>query len=604
MKNIALEIRKQIRLHPDAVALRGRGKDHWEETSYRQLDACVEALGRSLVAMGIETGERVAIFAPNSPNWALIDLAILGIRASTVTIFATSTAETAGYILKDAGVRVAFAGVKREYAMLSELRARGRGPETIVILDGSAELEDDRDLLFDDLLAGADDSEAGEETARRAAAASPDDIATVIYTSGTTGEPKGVMLSHGNFQNQFDALEAEFNVEVGDRSLCFLPLSHVFERSWSFYLYFKGAANSFVGDPARVVKYMGEVRPNIMASAPRLYEKVYSTLSDKLERSSPLRRGIFNWALRTGQAYQTRRLKGRVDPLLTLGHRLAERLVLNKLQEALGGPKKFMASGGAPLAIEIEKLFFSAGLMICQGYGLTETSPMLTCNTPTDFRFGTVGKPVTGVELSIGDEGEILARGPNVMQGYLGKPEETRKAMEGGWFHTGDVGRFDDDGFLIITDRIKDLIVTSGGKNVAPQRLETMIGKDPFIDQLAVFGDDRKFISALVVPTYESLAHWARSHKLDFSSHEELIKLPEVIRFMQTRIREQSLHLAPFEKVKRFTLLAKQFSIQAGEITPTLKVKRRVIMEKYGAIIESMYGAAKVRAKQHNPLNP
>jgi len=592
VNNIALEIRKQIAQHPDAVALRGRRGREWEETGYRELDAKVEAVARSLVRMGVEVGERVAIFAPNSPSWALADLAILSIRAATVTIFATSTADTARYILEDASVRVAFAGARREYAMLAALRDEGAGPEIIVAMDGAGEdLADARDLHFDVLLTGPDhdDAEAGAVTASRAADADPEDVATVIYTSGTTGEPKGVMLAHGNFRNQIDTLETRFSVTTGDRSLCFLPLSHVFERSWSLYLYMKGATNSFVSDPGRVMKYLGDVRPNVMASAPRLYEKVYSALADKLEKSSVVRRGLFRWALHTGGAFQTRRLKGRVNPLLGLSHRLADKLVLSKIREALGGPKKFMAAGGAPLAAEIEQLFFSVGLLICQGYGLTETAPMLTCNSPDDFRFGTVGKPVEDVELRIDEEGEILARGPNVMQGYLGKPEETREAMRGGWFHTGDVGHFDDDGFLVITDRIKDLIVTSGGKNVAPQRLETMIGKDPFIDQLAVFGDQRKFVSALVVPTYEALSEWAQARKLVFASHEELVKLPEVVRFMQQRIREQSQHLAPFEKVKRFTLLARQFTIQAGEITPTLKVKRRVIMEKYAGLIEQMY---------------
>ena len=595
MNNIALEIRRQVTLHPDAVALRERKGRDWEETSYREMDARVEAVARSLVSMGVEVGERVAIFAPNSGSWALADLAILSIRAATVTIFATSTAETAHYILNDANVRLAFAGAKREYAMLAALRAEGRGPEIIVAMDGAGEeLADDRDLHFESLQAGADDAEAGAVTAARAEGAEAGDLATVIYTSGTTGEPKGVMLGHDSFRNQFDTLEARFNVGVGDRSLCFLPLSHVFERSWSLYLYWKGGSNSFVSDPGRVMKYLSEVRPNVMASAPRLYEKIYSALADKLEKSSAFRRGLFHWALRTGEAFETRRRKGRVWPLLALQHRLADKLVLSKIREALGGPKKFMAAGGAPLAAEIEKLFFAAGLLICQGYGLTETAPMLTCNSPDDFRFGSVGKPVEEVELRIDEDGEILARGPNVMQGYLGKPEETREAMRGGWFHTGDVGHFDAEGFLVITDRIKDLIVTSGGKNVAPQRLETMIGKDPFIDQLAVFGDQRKFVSALVVPTYEALSEWARARKLVFASHEELVKLPEVVRFMQQRIREQSRHLAPFEKVKRFTLLARQFTIQAGEITPTLKVKRRVIMEKYAGLIDQMYGGQNV----------
>ncbi len=590
MQNIALMIRERAREHGDAVALRHKVGGRWRETSYREMDESVEAVARALVELGVAEGERVVIFAPNSPDWALADLGIQSIRAASVPIFATSTPEQARYILEDAGVRIAFAGARVEMEKLAAVRAECGKPEILIAVDGETKHAAEGDLTMDALLARGRDAENDAETARRAAAARPDDLATIIYTSGTTGEPKGVMLAHENFRNQFDTLERRFEVSASDRSLCFLPLSHVFERSWSYYVYMKGAQNSFVPDPARVVRYLGEVRPTAMASAPRLYEKVFASLHDKLESGSPVQRLLFRWAIATGMAYETRRRRGPVWPWLRLRHGLADRLVLRKIREVVGGPKNFLASGGAALAKEIEEMFFAAGLLICQGYGLTETAPMLTCNSPHDFRFGTVGKPIEDVEIRIDDGGEILARGPNVMRGYFGKPEATAEALgKGGWFHTGDVGYLDDDGYLVITDRIKDLIVTSGGKNVAPQWIETTVGKDLFIDQLAVIGDKRKYISALVVPAFDALADWARKQKLSFESHEELVRLPEVLRLMTLRIRDQSRQLAPFEKIKRFTLMAKQFSMQAGEITPTLKVRRRVIKEKYRELIERMY---------------
>ncbi len=589
MENIALSIRAGARQHADSVALRHKIVGSWHEISYGEMDELIEAVARKLVDLGVEEGGNVAIFAPNCPDWILADLGVQSIRASTVPIFATSTVEQARYIIEDADVRVAFAGARSEMEKLVEVRELCGKPEILVALDGSTEAGDEDDMLMSDFIESGRQAGTAEECLRRAGDARGDDLATIIYTSGTTGEPKGVMLSHANFVNQFETLERRYDVTGEDRSLCFLPLSHVFERAWTFYVLLKGAKNSFLPDPRRIASYLVEVRPNVMASAPRLYEKIYAGIYDKLETAPSYRQKLFHWALDVGGRFQTKSRNGGVGPLLRAQHALADRLVLSKLREVIGGPKKFMASGGAALSQEIEEMFFAAGLLICQGYGLTETAPMLTANCPDDFRFGTVGKPVVDVEIKIDDKGEILAKGPNVMSGYFNKPEETDEVFTDGWFHTGDVGHFDEDGFLVITDRIKDLIVTSGGKNVAPQLVEMVVGKDPFIDQLAVLGDRRKYISALVVPSFDVLSEWARRQKLNFESHEELVKMPEVIRHMTERITAQSRQLAPFEKIKRFTLMAKEFTMQAGEITPTLKVKRRVIHEKYKDLIERMY---------------
>jgi long-chain acyl-CoA synthetase len=343
-------------------------------------------------------------------------------------------------------------------------------------------------------------------------------------------------------------------------------------------------------NPREVLQYLSEVRPTAMVSVPRLYEKIYATVMDKIEKASPGKKRLFDWALDVGRRQAEARQAGRPPGLgLRLTHRLADRLVLSKLREIVGGDKNFFSAGGAPLSKDIEAFFLAAGLLVCQGYGLTETSPMVTCNAPHDFKFGTVGKPVVGCEVKIGPQNEILVKGPNVMKGYYQKPEATAEVLKDGWFHTGDVGLIDDEGFLVITDRIKDLIITSGGKNIAPQRIETAVGRDHYIEQITTIGDRRKYVSALIVPSYEALEGYAREKGLTCQTREELLQHPEVIAFYRERIDRQSAELAGFETIKAFTLLPREFTQESGEITPTQKIKRKVVAEHYRAEIDAMY---------------
>lgn len=590
MRNIALSILAAARGHDDAVALRHRRDGAIRETTYAGLIEQVERAAAGLVALGVRPGDRVGIFSPNLPEWIVADLAVFAIRAVTVPIYATSTAEQAGSIAADSGLVVLCVGTASE--LESALAFAGDCPELRTILTFAPDLSvADRSVRsFGDLLGTPPAPAFADEVALRGAAAAADDLATIIYTSGTTGEPKGVMLRHRNFVNQHSTVDRLFDVGTSDRSLCFLPLSHVYERTWTSYVLLKGASNTILANPREVVTALAESRPTVMVSAPRLYEKVHAAITARVAAAPRWRQRLFGWAMEIGREYWEGHYAGR-DPgwRLRARYRVADRLVLRKLRAVMGGPKNFLSSGGAPLAREVEEFFLAMGLLVCQGYGLTETAPMLTCNSPGSFRFGTVGRPIDDVELRISPEGEIEARGPNVTEGYFGRAEATAAAFRDGWFRTGDIGCLEEDGFLVVTDRIKDLIVTSGGKNVAPQRIESIVGKDHYIDQLAVVGDRRKFIGALVVPAFEALKEFAAERRLKFKTDDDLIRLPEVVELYRDRIRDQCAQLAPFEKVKRFTLVARQFSMQAGEITPTLKVRRRVIAEKYRELIERMY---------------
>ncbi|MBN1828588.1 MAG: long-chain fatty acid--CoA ligase [Deltaproteobacteria bacterium] len=592
-RNLASMIEDSAERFGERKAMRFRGHSGWQYFTYGEVIKKIKALAASMMELGVQRGDRIGIFSNNCPEWAIADFAILSLGAISVPIYATNTAAQARFIIDDGELGLIFAGSRDHYEKLSPMKGEGESLRRIILFDSNTE-GDDRVLSFQDLLTGGQNDAAAQEAVNaQIREGGTDDVATIIYTSGTTGDPKGVMLTHGNFFHQFEAVDSSFSVGAEDRSLCFLPLSHVYERCWSYYIFRRGAENAYISDPKTIVETLREVQPTVMVSVPRLYEKVYAAVTQRAEISSTMRKKLFNWAIRTGKEWEYGiRQKQSMAPTDKIKHSIADRLVLSKIRAVMGGPKNFLSAGGAPLAREIEEFFFAAGMLVCQGYGLTETSPMITFNTPGSFRFGTVGKPVPGCEVKIGANGEVLTRGPNVMKGYYKKPEETKAVFDGEWLKTGDVGEIDVDGFLKITDRIKDLIITSGGKNVAPQYVEMILSRDMFIEQIVVVGDKRKCLGALIVPAFSALENYVSEQGIAYSSRDELVNNPTVKEFFKKRIDENSFDLANYERVKVFSILPREFEQASGEITPTLKMKRRIITERYGKIIDAMYESA------------
>lgn len=579
-------IRRQIAATPNGVAMRHKVGAEWQGITYGEMGRKIDAIASWLIDTGVAPGDRVVLFGPNTPWWSIADLAVMAAGAVTVPIYATNTPDQAEHIVRDAGATIAFVGGPGQYANLSGVRGPSGPLIRIVAFDAGIAL----DLTDSCSLSVPLAHPVSPKLAARAAAARLDDVATIIYTSGTTGEPKGVVLTFENLVTQFEGLDAYFQVTERDRSLCFLPLSHAYERAWTFYILNRGAQNFYLEDPKRVIETMKEVRPTCMVSVPRLYEKIYSTARHKVSEGSGIKRRLFDWAMGVGNRFAHTRNRGeRVGPVLAAQHAIADKLVLHKIRDIVGGPKNFFSAGGAALAEEIEEFFFSAGLLVCQGYGLTETSPVLTCNRPGDFLFGTVGKVIPGCELKIAPDGEILARGRNVMRGYFGRPQDTAEAFEDGWFKTGDIGSFDERGFLRITDRKKDLIITSGGKNIAPSRIEAVIGQDYYIEQVAAVGDGRHHLAALVVPHFEALEQWAKDRGIAYDSFMAMVKDHRIVDFIGQRIEQRQAVLPQHERVKKFTLLTERFSQMGGELTPTLKNIRAAIAAKYAQAIESMY---------------
>ena len=424
---------------------------------------------------------------------------------------------------------------------------------------------------------------------KRALAVKPDDLASIIYTSGTTGVPKGVMLTHANFVSNAKALDAVTEFTAKDTILSFLPLSHVLERMTTFSFLYKGATIAYAESIETVAENLLEVRPTIMISVPRLFDKIYAKVMDNVLTQSPLKRKIFFWALSVGKKYGARTIRHQPIPRgLDVRHKLAAKLVFSKIVEKTGGRVHFFVSGGAPLSGDVAEFFYAIGITILEGYGLTETSPVLTCNTFDKMKFGTVGPPVPGVEIKIAPDGEILAKGPNVMKGYYKKQQETREAFEGGWFHTGDIGHFDEEGFLVITDRKKDIIVTAGGKNVAPQPIENLLKTNPYIQTAVVVGGGRKFISALIVPDFEKLEAYARAKGIPFGSRRELVEREEIVAFMLAEVNRTTPHLASYERIKKVVLLDRDFNADT-ELTPSLKVKRHIVEKTFKDKIDLLY---------------
>jgi long-chain acyl-CoA synthetase len=578
---------------PEHLKLKKDGA--WRALSSEQLRAAVEEASMGLRALGVEKGDTVAILSENRPEWAIADLATLCAGAADATIYATLTPPQVQYILADSESKVVFVSSAAQARKVAEVRDRLPLLQHVVRFDpapvpGTTSLDELRARGREALAADRD------AVRRRAAEVTGDDLATLIYTSGTTGDPKGVMLTHGNLLHNVLAAEKVFPM-VNQEWTClsFLPLCHSFERTagHNFMLY-AGVTIAYAESVERVPENMGEVRPHIMCSVPRLYEKMYARVNEKVASDPPLRQKIFRWAIGVGrETFAHTVARTEPGPLLKLKFALADKLVFSKIKARTGGRLQLFISGGAPLAREIAEFFGAAGMLVCEGYGLSETSPVITCNYPGRVKPGTVGLPLEHVEVKIAADGEILTRGPHVMKGYFRKPEATAEAIEkDGWFHTGDIGFVDADGCLVITDRKKDIIVTSGGKNIAPQPIENRLKTSKFITEVVMIGNQRNFAAALVVPGFEALEAWAKERGLIAASREDLVRLPEVVRHYQGLVEQMTADLAQFEKIKKIALVAKEFTQESGELTPTLKVKRRVVEERYKAMIDAMYAGS------------
>ncbi len=573
------------------TALRYRAAGEWHDISWTELGERVQATARALVELGVAEGERVGIYSGNRPEWTIVDLAAQRLRAVPVPIYPTNTAKQAEYIIKDAEIGVIFAGAREQLDRVRTIAPSCPTLRQVVVFDAGAATEAGA-MPFAELLTLGRGADHDAEIERRLARATGDDLLTLIYTSGTTGEPKGVMLTHSNLIATAPLHDQRLlDPNDNDVSLCFLPLSHVFERTWTFYALYVGMTNCYCDDPTKVVEYLQQAKPTIMCAVPRFYEKIYATVLSRLASAPPLRQKLFHWAIRVGAAYgNLYKDRKPIPATLRLRHAIADKLVLHKLRDIVGGRIKFFPCAGAPLSQEIEEFFYAAGITICYGYGLTETTATVTCHEPYNFRFGTVGKPLPQVEVRIGADSEIQVRGPIVMKGYYKKPEATAEVFTpDGWFRTGDAGVLEDGVYLRITERLKDLIKTAGGKYIAPQFIESTVGADLYVEQIAVIGDRRPYVSALIVPSFLNLEPWAKEQGIEFTGREDLIRDARVLALFRDRIDAQSHDLARFEQVKKFTLLPLELTVEGGEITPTMKVKRRAVESKYAAQIEAMY---------------
>ncbi|WP_372801540.1 long-chain fatty acid--CoA ligase [Lutibacter sp.] len=592
--HIGEEIREKVAKyqHKKAIYYKNNVSKTWEGITWNSLGKRVEELSKALINFGIEAKHNIAIFAENMPNWIIADISIMSIRAVTIPIYATNSKNDVEYIINDAEVSLLFVGDQNEYDKAFELLETSKYLKLIVALTPNIVLQpSNQSIYLEDFVTFKPKEHLEVELQKRYFNAASDDLASIIYTSGTTGEPKGVMLDHTNFLESLKAHDYELNVSEKDVSLSFLPLSHIYERSWVFFCLHRGIEVYFNQDPKQIATVLKEVKPTIMCTVPRIFEKIFAAIQDKRKEASPTKMKLASWALGIGNNYYNKhkRFAKKIPLPLKLKYKIADKLVLSKLREVFGGRIKFMPCGGAPLAADMVSFFHSFGLNIKCGYGLTETTATVSLFGDTHFEFNSAGKTIHGSQIKIGDNNEILVKGPGVMKGYYKKPEETAKVFKDGWFCTGDAGIIDEKGNLMITDRIKDLMKTSGGKYIAPQKLETALINDSFIEQIAVIGDQQKYVTALAVPSFENLKKYALEHKITFKDIEDLIANNQIKDMFEKRIEELQKEFSRFEKIKKITLLPKEFSIETGEITATLKLKRKVIQKKYKELIEKMY---------------
>jgi long-chain acyl-CoA synthetase len=575
---------------PDLLRYKSAGS--WRDIPTTEFTATVRSLALGLESSGVAKGDRVAILSENRPEWTTFDHAVFNVGAVTVPIYATLLADQIRFILDNSQSKALVVSKVEQWEKVRPIVGTLPALKSTIILDAPSSGPPGGALPWTDLLRAGEAAHRADpgrfESLR--SKVTPKDLASILYTSGTTGDPKGVMLTHGNFASNVDATLQIIPFTANDVTLSFLPLTHVFERMVEFAYLSAGASIAYAESIDAVQQNLQEIRPTVMASVPRMFEKVHARILATVQESPLVRRLIFGLALKVGRAQARAMLAGRPGPLLVrILHPLTDHLVFSKVRDRLGGRLRFLISGGAPLSPEIAEFFYAAGIRILEGYGLTETSPVIAVNTLERTRLGTVGPIVPGVEVRIAADGEILVRGANVMQGYFRNDEATREVIQDGWFATGDIGLVDPDGFLKITDRKKEVLKTSGGKMVAPQPIENLLKTDRFISQAVLIGDRRNFISALIVPEPAWIESYAKHKQIPYTKIEDLVVNPKVVDLIRRRIEAKMVGLPSYETIKKFRLLPRELTQEAGELTPSLKLKRRVIEQKYAALIESMY---------------
>ena len=575
------------------LALKYRKQGVFVTLTYAAYYERVLMVSRGLGKMGIKQGDRIAILSENRAGWVIADMGILCTGSVTVPIYPTNTPEQIEYMINHSGAKIVIVSGKFQYSKLLKVRAAIPGVELVVSFERF--LGDSRLPVTTFYQLSEIDSpitpEEKKEIEAKIDLIKPEDLLTLIYTSGTTGVPKGVMLSHNNILTNTRYLtEQSGAIDENDVLLSFLPLSHILERTAGYYMTIRnGALMAFADSIEKVSENMYEIQPTVMVSVPRLFEKIYHRIFENAHQMSTVKRNLFHWAVDVGKQYVAATfINKQPSSLLNMKHALADKLVFSKIRAKFGGRMKLFCSGGAPLDKNINEFFWVIGIPIFEGYGLTETSPALTFNNYEHIRFGSVGFPLAETEFKIAADGEIMAKGPQIMLGYYNNPEATSEAIQDGWFKTGDIGHID-DGFLFITDRKKELIITAGGKNIAPQPIENELKMDKYVSSAFVYGDRKPYITALIVPNIERMLEFAKEHHLHYFEMEDLVMNEKIHKLFEQRLVEINSRLAPYESIKKFVLLAHDFSIEGGELTPTLKLRRKVIYEKYKHRIEDLY---------------
>ena len=580
-------LRFQAKNFSNRTALRFQEQGKWCNMQWSTFQQEIDNISLALIAQGIEIQDKIGIFAHNMPRWSIADFGAMQARVVTVPIYATNTPSQVEYIINDADIRILFVGEQAQMDCAIQIANNCTQLIKIVAMKSSINLHNHPLACHWENFIQVDKNMVVLEA--RLASKRLDDLFTLIYTSGTTGDPKGVMLDYANLAHQLQSHDQALDITEQDVSLSFLPLSHIFERAWVAYIFHRGATNCYLEDTNQIRQALVETKPTVMCAVPRFYEKIYAAVLDKVEKAPFIRRTLFHWAIQAGEKhYQS----AKPSRWLKWQHKWADKLVLSKLRTLLGGQVRMMPCGGAKLEPTIGKFFHSLGVNVKLGYGMTETTATVSCWENHGFNPNSIGKLMPNVEVKIGENNEILVRGGMVMRGYYKKPEETANAFTvDGFLKTGDAGEIDEHGNLHITDRIKELMKTSNGKYIAPQYIEGKIGKDKFIEQIAIIADAKKYVSALIVPCFDSLEEYAKQLNIKYQDRLELIKHAEIIQMFEKRLHEIQKELASFEQVKKFTLLPQAFTQAMEEITPTLKLRRKVIMQRYREQIEKMYVA-------------